>query len=305
VQRVIGELSSLQTGVTLGLATGVVGFNVHRRRVWALPTLLWWVHRRIDFVVMAPNPKGPCDPRVRIAVLRRPGGSPLAVVWNYACHPVFYPRDTAATAEFAGRVRAAIRRRFRDETLPVLFLQGFAGDVGPDIRPQPSIRTLLETLLLGPRWGRFTQKGWAAWADGIAQGVLAAIEAAQCQPIEAGLTLARGAILLKEIVEGDLPQKSLQIERLSIGKSWTLVCLSAEPSTAYGDLLCPDGAWPVSCVGDVFGYLPTEAQRRLGGYEVGGYFAALDLKARLRPGAEGRVVDACRAIFASSHDAPP
>jgi hypothetical protein len=76
-----------------------------------------------------------------------------------------------------------------------------------------------------------------------------------------------------------------------------MVALSAETSTAYAELLGLGPAWPVSCTGDVYGYLPTEAQRRAGGYEVDGYFAALGLQARLRPDGERRVVEACRTAF--------
>lgn len=76
-----------------------------------------------------------------------------------------------------------------------------------------------------------------------------------------------------------------------------MVALSAEASTAYAELLGLREAWPVSCVGDVFGYLPTEAQRRAGGYEVDGYFSALGLHARLRPDGERRVVEAFRNRF--------
>jgi hypothetical protein len=298
LELIVGELRPMHSGVTLGLGSRAVPGNVHRRRRWILPTLLWWVQRRADLVAIAPNPKGPCDPQVRVAVLRRPDGAPLAVVWNYACHPVFYPRDTAATAEFAGYVRRAVRMHFGDEDLPVIFLQGFAGDVCPDVRPEPSLRTMAETLALGPRWGRFTQRTWDEWADGIAHGVVAAIEDARSRALDGALGIARRAIPLSEVVEGDLPQKVLQVDRLAIGNDWRLVALSAEPSTAYAGLLCPDGAWPVSCVGDVFGYLPTEAQRRMGGYEVSGYFSALGIKARLHPGGEARVVEACRTMLA-------
>ena len=84
---------------------------------------------------------------------------------------------------------------------------------------------------------------------------------------------------------------------LDIGSRWSMIALSAEPSSAYAELLDLGPAWPVSCTGDVYGYLPTEAQRRAGGYEADGYFAALGLQARLRPDGERRVVEACRTTF--------
>jgi hypothetical protein len=40
------------------------------------------------------------------------------------------------------------------------------------------------------------------------------------------------------------------------------------------------GAWPVGCLDDVYGYLPTDEQVRRGGYEVDGFRAAFGLKGR-------------------------
>ncbi len=292
LRQVVEELRTARSGAILGLATRVAGGNVHRRRLWMLPTLLWWINRRIDPIVMAPNPKGPRDPLVRVAVLKAPSGAPIAIVWNYACHPVFYPRERAATAEFVGHVRSAVRTHFRDPNLPVIFLQGFAGDVCPDIRPDRSLRTLAETLVLGPRWGRFTLASWRAWADSIAQAVLAAIGSAPLNPLQGSLHIESCGIALNELVDGSLPQRMLALDRVDIGNSWSMVALSAEPSTAYAELLGLGQAWPVSCTGDVYGYLPTEAQRSAGGYEVKGYFSALGLQAHVRPECERRVIEA-------------
>ena len=59
-----------------------------------------------------------------------------------------------------------------------------------------------------------------------------------------------------------LGDPDLEILGLEIGNRWSMVALSDEASTAYADLLGLREAWPVSCVGDVYGYRPTEAQRR-------------------------------------------
>jgi hypothetical protein len=117
-------------------------------------------------------------------------------------------------------------------------------------------------------------------------------------PLEGSLHIESCGIPVKELVDGNLPQRTLALNRLKIGDRWSMVALSAELSTEYAELLGLHDAWPVSCVGDVYGYLPTEAQRRAGGYEVYGYFSALALQARLRPDAERRVVEACRTPWA-------
>ena len=59
-----------------------------------------------------------------------PTDRPIAVLWSYACHPVGFPARTRVSADFPGVVRRALRDAHGAE-LPVLFLQGFAGDVRP------------------------------------------------------------------------------------------------------------------------------------------------------------------------------
>jgi hypothetical protein len=127
--------------------------------------------------------------------------------------------------------------------------------------------------------------------------MLVAIEAAPVSPLEGSLHVESCGIDLKELVDGNLPQRRLALDCLDIGSRWSMIALSAEPSSAYAELLGLGPAWPVSCTGDVYGYLPTEAQRRAGGYEADGYFAAVGLQARLRPDGERRVVEACRTTF--------
>ena len=65
-----------------------------------------------------------------------------------------------------------------------------------------------------------------------------------------------------------------------------------------------------SLVGDVYGYLPTEPQRRAGGYEVDGYFSAVGLHTRARPDGERHIPStrgACQSsrvtAFQPSNDA--
>jgi len=41
LRQVVEELRTARSGAILGLATRVAGGNVHRRRLWMLPTLLW------------------------------------------------------------------------------------------------------------------------------------------------------------------------------------------------------------------------------------------------------------------------
>lgn len=70
---------------------------------------------------------GPIDPEIGLLRIDRMDGSPLAVVYNYACHTLIGVPSGAVTANFPGFASQII-----EENLPgamALFLQGAAGDV--------------------------------------------------------------------------------------------------------------------------------------------------------------------------------
>src|ERR1700719_2493838 len=76
-----------------------------------------------------PNPNGDRDESVRIVEFSKLSGEPSAVIWNYACHPTDFPGFLQVSAEYPGIVRSRLRSQLGD--IPVLFLQGFSGDVRP------------------------------------------------------------------------------------------------------------------------------------------------------------------------------
>lgn len=71
---------------------------------------------------------GPIDPEIGVLRFDRFDGTPLAVVWNFACHPLFGNPRGAITANYPG-----VASRLIEETLGhgamALFLQGAGGDI--------------------------------------------------------------------------------------------------------------------------------------------------------------------------------
>ncbi|MBI2422551.1 MAG: hypothetical protein HYV27_06960 [Candidatus Hydrogenedentes bacterium] len=79
---------------------------------------------------------GPLDPEIGVLRLDRLDGSPLAVVYNFACHPYVTVPEGGVTADFPGFASEVI-----EENLPgamALFLQGAGGDVTPILYKDPS-----------------------------------------------------------------------------------------------------------------------------------------------------------------------
>jgi len=71
---------------------------------------------------------GPIDPEIGILRIDRMDGSPLAVVYNFACHPyVTVPRG-GVTADFPGFASTVIEENLGHDAM-ALFLQGAGGDI--------------------------------------------------------------------------------------------------------------------------------------------------------------------------------
>lgn len=71
---------------------------------------------------------GPIDPEIGILRLDRLDGRPLAVVYNFACHPLFGDAPGSVTANFPGVASALIEETLGHDAV-ALFLQGAGGNI--------------------------------------------------------------------------------------------------------------------------------------------------------------------------------
>jgi hypothetical protein len=73
---------------------------------------------------------GPVDPEIGILRLDRLDGTPLAVVYNFACHPIQGVPSGGNTADFPGFASKAIEESLGGDCM-ALFVQGCGGDINP------------------------------------------------------------------------------------------------------------------------------------------------------------------------------
>ncbi len=73
---------------------------------------------------------GPIDPQIGVLRLDRLDGRPLAVVYNFACHPIQGVPSGGNTADLVGFASRAIEENLGEGAL-ALFLQGCGGDINP------------------------------------------------------------------------------------------------------------------------------------------------------------------------------
>lgn len=225
------------------------------------------------------NPTGPRDDIIRLIRVRDSENRTAAICWSYACHPVGFPNLNDLSAEYPGYVRKLLRAAFGD--IPVIFWQGFSGNVSPYRYPiaegedqaspaQSFVASNLET--------------WNKWADQLGTR---AVELARetGSPIVGSIKSNARSVSVREI--GLRSNKELRLQEIWLGTDLVISGLSAEVAVEYVDLLrklrSPARVIPVGCVGDVYGYLPVDAMVPEGGYEVSGFVPRFGLHGRFVP----------------------
>lgn len=73
---------------------------------------------------------GPIDPQVGLLRLDRYDGRPLAIVYNFACHPIMNPPSKGSSADYPGFASRLIESALGPDTM-AFFIQGCGGDINP------------------------------------------------------------------------------------------------------------------------------------------------------------------------------
>lgn len=293
VSRVAALLTDLlqSDGVPARLtyARSVADHNINRRK----PTTRWSLSPpfRRTLIALRPNPDGIVDKTTSVLTIADEANKPCAVVWNYACHPVLFPEISGISAEFPGVVRSYLRNRHGD-ALPVVFLQGFAGDVLPKQQGENHPRKLSE----------YDVTLWHSWSESLAERVNQTMVDTNQQSIEIDLATARATVPLTELALGETTEKSISIHGIRLGRGLGIIGLSAEPVSAYTSLLSQlfKECWiiPAGYIDGVYGYLPTSSMLEEGGYEADGFRSDFSIDIGFRHDLSEAVADLVRETIA-------
>jgi hypothetical protein len=109
----------------LGVGTGAVYIGHNRLRVNDDGSVSWF-ERNLTRI-----PTAPVDPTVTVLRIDRADGRPLAVLTNYACHPVVFGADNLRySADFPGVMNRIVEQQVGGN-VESFFLQGAPGDINP------------------------------------------------------------------------------------------------------------------------------------------------------------------------------
>jgi hypothetical protein len=159
------------------------GTQADMRRAYAMP--------RDEEVVAT----GPIDPAVGLLRLDRADGSPLAVVYHFACHPIMNPPSKGSSADYPGFASKVIEEA---TGATALFVQGCGGDINPVHYKEvnrPADAEPLGTLL--------------------GASVLAGLRRIQPQA-DSGLQFSREALLLPRAADFEQRIAAIELEQKSL-----------------------------------------------------------------------------------------
>lgn len=289
IAHAVHEASSHLVDAKIGTGYGVAYIGHNRLRRNPDGTVSWFERDPTRI------PTSPVDPTVAVLRIDTVEGIPLAILVNYACHPVVFGSDNLKySADWPGVMDRTVKQAFGNHPV-VFFVQGAAGDINPyyavtrlqqdavrdrdwtgerigkevirvarSIRteavPNPSIQFAEDNLAFHPRWN---PEKWQAMMIGLKR---AGVQTVKVPPVY-----------------------NAPVTTVLINKQIALIGMPGEPFVNYQKSLrdrCPvRDCFLMGYANGYYGYLPTIDAASWGGY------GAADSATWLEVGAGDRMLD--------------
>lgn len=296
-ERLVQLVRKLATGPCEPVTVEHVSFRTTAPIARRKRRLLGGAQGRVKFnsIVLAPNPRKTA-PQVGHFVQLTSESGPLVLLWQLPCHPTSLPSGLRHSSHFPGAIRDHLRSQLGPE-VPVLFFQGFSGDLRPpSVGSVTGAKSFARRIVLGPWFEPFTESAYASWL----RDMMAEVDGARTRmtPVDCSgstcLSTSRLTVDVAEVAEQIVATDArASWHRVSVG-AIDLVGVSGEPVSEYAPFVDRSGSSPrriripVGCIDDVFGYIPSRRMMREGGYEASGFCDDFGVRS-LRPNIEGEM----------------
>ena len=292
IEHAIAEAAGGLQEARIGVGTGVAYIGHNRLRVNADGTVGWF-ERNLTRI-----PTAPVDPTVTVLRIDRTDGSPLAVLVNYACHPVVFGSDNLRySADYPGVMNKVVEKELGGG-VQSFFIQGAPGDINPYYAVTP-----IEENAVGMR--DWTGERLGKEAARVAKEIHSrAVDAPGIQFAESSLTVRlrwdvekfRAALLkflgpegMEEYGAQIVPELQLPVTTVLINKEIAFMTMPGEPFVDFQmnwrDRCPVPHALLLGYTNGYNGYFPTILAASRGGY------GAASAATWVEPGAGERMVD--------------
>jgi hypothetical protein len=240
------------------------------------------------------EPAGPTDPATPFIAVKRPDGTPVAVLANYALHYVGGTDAGAMSADYFGCFADALTKLFdaADTPFVAMMSNGASGDINNiNFRePAPAYAPYEKMNLVADKVAREVYRACqeAAYENWMPLGAITSeisldvrrpkaedVERAQAivNAVEGGAMKSSEEVYAREtLMLQQYPQHvSAPLQVLRIGDA-AITAIPCEVFVEIGLHLKKESpfsnTFPVALANGYYGYLPTAAQHALGGYET-------------------------------------
>lgn len=292
-------LSGMFSKASIQYRSGDANLNINRRKKLLRSEkgrLLWKT-------LMLPNHSGRKDTRLHLFSIISESGKTLALLWNYACHPVHAFKRNSVSAEYIGTIRNKLRKHFSDTKLTVGFFQGFAGNIKADITTVTHTKLSDQVRYLFQLWPKYTrfpsEEMYQSWVDLLWKNVQGILQSDAQKKVEKGVVASMQKEPLGNII-GTVDERQMIFKKLSLGKELTFISISAEVVTEYTDILkklFPGQTVIATAYTDATRiYLPVDIMLHEKGYEVDGFKSLFSIDGAFKPSLNKKISAAIEAL---------
>ncbi|HVO97903.1 MAG TPA: neutral/alkaline non-lysosomal ceramidase N-terminal domain-containing protein [Bryobacteraceae bacterium] len=290
IKEAIRDATAHLTDARIGTGVGIAYIGHNRLRVDANGKVGWFERNPTQI------PTAPVDPTVTVVRVDALDGKPLAIVVNYACHPVVFGEDNL---QYSADYPAAMNRVVEQTTGAMsFFLQGAPGDINPYYTQQPIEQD-------AQKMREWTGERLGKEAARVAQGIRteaggdSSIQSSEelvkfrlrwdPQQFQAALLKFLGPEALEGYIDPTAREFSIPVSTVLINKQIAITTFPGEPFVEFQMNWrdrCPVGTTLLAgYTNGYYGYFPTIASAARGGY------GAASAATWMEPGAGEWIID--------------
>lgn len=222
--------------------------------------------------VMKPNPNSEIDRTLRRLILKNPRtGRTVTEIWSFGVHATARKMGNYISADFPGYVRKNIRNNSQSD-IPVLFLQGFSGDVRPNSGSDSSLFSKIKTLINGGSFQELNDKEYLVFGNLLSDELLSIKTISIPNLSRQSFKVSAKTVPPNFFTRNFEATENAFIQVIYFGDI-TLFGVPAEVVSEYAtdwDFNARN-IWPIGCINHVFAYVPSSKMIAEGGYEVEGF----------------------------------
>ena len=261
----------------------------------------WFFKREMR---MFPNPSGITDKNIYTLTIKKKDNTIVGIIWSYACHLVSYPKAMNVTSHFPGTARNSLRDKINQENLPVVYFQGFSGNIRPtSFEDMNSLKSKILLKLNGyPRFSDYSLGSYESWTNRLNQCFINTIISSKGVIVNPKIQCANYKIPISKMLKMRIKKDILiTFQSINLGSQYCILGVSGEPAAEYVLLLkqyfSDFKIIPVGCLSGTFGYIPTSAMIKEGGYESNGFLKLFSLNGKFRNDIQSTFLESSKKVL--------